>query len=128
MPDETTAAPIGTDKNPRLVRSLSFRTAYANTFRLRIGAQELSVTFGYQNEVPGPTGSPQHIIQDEVEIVFTPLTFKLLAHGLQDAVQNYEKAIGEIVFPAPLVEALKAIAEQQARQMEEASEKKEPSA
>jgi hypothetical protein len=97
-------------KPTRLTRTTYFRTVYANTFRVRIGSDDIGITFGYQSELPG-----QSIIQDEAEVVLVPKVLKFLALALAHSVENLEVAIGKIDLPPDALEALKTVADQQSR-------------
>ena len=94
-----------------LLRSKDFRTVYANTFRIRASQADLGIAFGYATEVPSTTGD-RIIIQDEVEVVITPSTLKLLKMAVDDNLENLEKVIGTIQLPQEILDAL---AEQKAK-------------
>ncbi len=93
----------------RLVRSKDFRVAFSNTFRFRTGAADIGIAFGYQTEIPaGPTlESQQNIIQDEVEVVLTPMMLKLLQMAISDNIEAFEKATGHpIELPQNFLDAM----------------------
>jgi Protein of unknown function (DUF3467) len=93
----------------RLMRAKDFRVAFSNTFRFRLSNTDVGLAFGYQTEIPGPqSGSSQALIQDEVEIVMTPFTLKLLQKAISDNIEILEKQIGTIQLPQELVDALDA--------------------
>jgi hypothetical protein len=89
---ESTTAPN------RLIRANDFRTIFANSFRVRVSNNDISVTFGYQSTMPD--GSP--VLTDEVEIVTTLLGFKILVESLKGIVESIEKSSGEIPVPEAL--------------------------
>jgi hypothetical protein len=102
MTDDTTSPAAKTP--PRLIRSKDFRVVFANTFRVRSSISDIGVAFGYMTELPGD----QTIVQDEVEVVFTPAMLKLLKIALDDNIENIEKIIGTIQLPAEILEAIAA--------------------
>ena len=105
----------------------AFRTVFSNTFRFRASHNDIGVTFGYATQIPGPTPNVErNILQDEVEVVLTPLTLKLLKIALDDNLEAIEKAIGTIQLPQEMLDAL---AEQKAKAnqaVESAGRKKRP--
>jgi hypothetical protein len=96
----------------QMVRNKDFRVAFSNTFRFRASPNDIGITFGYATQVPAVGGGERNILQDEVEVVLTPTTLKLLKIALDDNVEAIEKAIGTIQLPQ---EMLEAIAEQKAK-------------
>ncbi|MGD0023407.1 MAG: hypothetical protein ABSC37_02105 [Xanthobacteraceae bacterium] len=106
--------PVTTPKTARFIRAKDFRVAFANTFRFRTGAADIGIAFGYQTEVPGPTpDSSQNIIQDEVEVVLTPVMLKLMQMAIADNIEAIETATGSpIELPQTILDAL---AEQKAK-------------
>jgi hypothetical protein len=103
------------EKPVRLVRAPNFRAAYANTFRVRLGNNDVGIAFGYQTEIPNQT-----VIQDEVEVVLTPAVFKFLSLALTGAVQNIEKVFGEIKLLPGMLDGLKVAAEEAEKETVEA--------
>lgn len=85
-----------------MLRTASFKTAYANTFRVRLGTSDVGITFRYQTEMPGD----QAVIIDEAEIIVTPPIFKVLSHALAEVVKGMESAFG-IELPEEMQQALK---------------------
>jgi hypothetical protein len=106
MADET-KAPDAPKPPIRVGRAKDFRVVYTNTFRVRLSSADLSITFGYQTEIPTPTGD-QALIQDEVEVVFNPLSLKLFQMAMVDAVEGLEKSIGPINIPQEILDAVAA--------------------
>jgi Protein of unknown function (DUF3467) len=90
---------------PALMRSKDFRTAFANTFRFRASPADIGLTFGYATQLPSPTGE-RSIVQDEVEVVITPSTLKVLKIAIDDHLEALEKIIGTIQLPQEVVDAL----------------------
>jgi hypothetical protein len=88
-----------------LIRSKDFRTAFANTFRFRASPTDIGLTFGYATQVPSPTGD-RNILQDEVEVVITPSTLKVLKMAIDDHLEVIEKMIGTIQLPQEVVDTL----------------------
>lgn len=114
MADEPKPAPSPSPKPVRLIRAKDFRVAFSNTFRFRTGAADIGIAFGYQTEVPGPApGSTQTVIQDEVEVVLTPVMLKLLHMAIADNIEAIETATGSpIEVPQDVLEG---IAEEKAK-------------
>jgi hypothetical protein len=93
----------------RLMRSKDFRVAFSNTFRFRTSATDVGIAFGYQSEIPSatPNGPDQNIITDEVEVVLTPFTLKLLQLAINDNLEAIEAAQGKPVeLPQEILDAL----------------------
>jgi hypothetical protein len=113
--------PAITLPSARLMRSKDFRVAFANTFRLRTGAADIGIAFGYQTEVPGPTPNiGQNIITDEVEVVVTPIMLKLLQIAITDNIEAFETATGKTIeLPQAILDSL---AEQKAKLKAELTE------
>jgi hypothetical protein len=99
MPEDTKDAP----KAARLLRAPNFKNAYSNTFRIRIGDNDISIAFGYQTEV-----LDQVILQDEVEVVLTPRTFKVLALAIGPILEDIEKQMGTIAVPQEIIDGVNA--------------------
>jgi hypothetical protein len=98
----------------RLSRSKDYRTIYSNTFRVLMGGSEISIVFGYQTEIPGIEGN---VIIDEVGLVVTPTTLKVLHLAIQDYVEVIEHISGRAIeVPKPTLDAL---AETKAKTMDE---------
>jgi hypothetical protein len=55
--------------------------------------------------VPSPNGE-RNILQDEIEVVITPSTLKVLKIAIDDHLQVIEKMIGTIQLPQDVVDAL----------------------
>jgi hypothetical protein len=93
------------EKKPvRYIRSREFRNVYTNSFRMRATANDVGVNFGYQSELP----NDETVLQDEVEIIMTPLTVKFLTLVLQSIVDDIEKQAGQkIEIPAEMLEQFK---------------------
>src|SRR6266403_1079748 len=100
-----------TQTTVQMVRNKDFRTAFSNTFRFRASATDIGITFGYSTQIPGP-GGERDILQDEVEVVLTPTTLKLLKMALDDNLEAVEKLIGTIQIPQEILDLL---AEQKAK-------------
>jgi hypothetical protein len=101
MADDTT--PPAT-KTSRLIRSKDFRVIFTNNFRIRASTSDIGIAFSYTTELPGD----QTIVQDEVELVFTPIMLKVLRLALDDNIEHIEKIIGPIQLPAEFLEAVAA--------------------
>jgi hypothetical protein len=69
---------------------------------MRASHTDVALTFSYQTELPGD----QAVLQDEVEIVLTHSTFKVITMGMQDNLEAVEKAVGTIGIPAEVLEQM----------------------
>ena len=116
MADDQKPNPPPSPVPARFMRAKDFRIAFANTFRFRTGINDIGIAFGYQTEVPGPVpNTTQNIIQDEVEVVLTPVVLKLLHLAIADNIEAFETTTGHpIELPQFLLDA---VAEQKAKLM-----------
>jgi len=97
--------PEGARPQPQiaLARAKDFRTAFTNTFRLRLGNNDCSLIFGFQTEL----ANQQALLNEEVELVMTPITLKHLSEVLKVGIQQLETALGApVVLPDHLVKNL----------------------
>jgi hypothetical protein len=95
----------------QMIRNKDFRNVFSNSFRVRAAPTEIAITFGYATAVPAGNGERQ-ILQDEVEVILTPATLKLLKMGIDDNLEAVEKVIGTIQISQDVLDAL---AEQKAK-------------
>ena len=78
------------DKN----RSKDFRYVFANAFSVRLSDNEVALTFGL-NE-----GDPEKVeIFEEVAVVMTPRTLKIVLNNLGNALTAMETQFGEVSVP-----------------------------
>ena len=75
-------------------RSKDFRYVYANSFGVRLGDNDLTLTFGMHEG-----GEPEDMME-EVALVMTPRTLKIMLNNLNNALQALESKIGEIPVPS----------------------------
>ena len=122
MPEDDPKAEQSQEKPARLLRAPNFRVAYSNTFRIRLGNQDVGIAFGYHTEIPNQT-----IVQDEVEVVLTPQVFKILSLALPEVLGNLEKVCGEIAVPSETLEMLKSASEEAAKETDAFKEQQEKS-
>jgi hypothetical protein len=79
---------------PRWERSPNFRTIFSSYFQFRYSVGDGNITFSQYSEDPGsPT---QNIIQEEVRIIMSWPSLKLLGEYLTTAVQEMERELGPI--------------------------------
>jgi len=74
------------DKN----QSKDFRYVFANAFGLRMGENDLTLTFGMHEG-----GDPKDMLE-EVAVVMTPRTLKIILNNLGNALKALEAQTGEI--------------------------------
>src|ERR1700730_10762841 len=96
-----------TTEPPRIIRAKEYRTIYTNTFRVRIGDNDVGLIIGYQTQAP----NDQMLVQDEAEIVVTPRQLKFMAQMFGRVVEDIESVIGEVVLPEQMKEDIRGIDE-----------------
>ena len=74
-------------------RSKDFRYVFANTFAVRLGDNDLTITFGMAE------GKDPEDMLEEVAVVMTPRTLKIILNNLGNAFEAFESQIGEISVP-----------------------------
>lgn len=78
-----------------VVPSKEFRTVYINAFRMRL--KDNDVMLSLATEVDDSQGN--EYLQDEVRVVMTPRTAKILMLSLNKVMKVYEESIGVIQLP-----------------------------
>jgi hypothetical protein len=76
-----------------LVRSMFYREAYANSFRVRLSPIDLTIVFSANTEIPGPA------IQDEASVSMSLAAAKILSLHLSRTIEGVERKIGRIRIP-----------------------------
>ena len=105
MPD----APKVTRKT---ARNRDFRIVFANAIRLRLGDNECGITFVMETD--DETGNI--VLEDQIQVVMTPRSLKILQLTLNHAMTELERAIGPITLaPEKMAELEKALASAQAK-------------
>ena len=74
-------------------RSKDFRYVFANAFALRLGDNDVTLTLGMHEG-----GDPEDMLE-EVAVVMTPRTLKVILNNLDNALKALESEIGEISVP-----------------------------
>lgn len=82
-------------------RSKDFRYEYANAFAIQVGDNDVIIRFGI-NEVPGKSAE----FVDQIGIILTPRSAKVLIHALGNAIEALEGEIGPILLPAGKMEEI----------------------
>ena len=80
-----------------------FRIVFANAFRLRVGDNDCSVTFVVETD--DPDGQYQ---TDQMQILLTPRSLKLLNFGITKVIEKFETSLGPIHVPEEKLRALEA--------------------
>jgi hypothetical protein len=75
-------------------QSKEFRRVFANAFVIGFGDNDTGITFGF-HQPPEPAAT----MQEEVMVVMTPRTMKLLAANLGAMIKQWENIFGEIPVP-----------------------------
>ena len=74
-------------------RSKDFRYVFINAFGARVGDNDLTLTLGMHEG-----GDPKDMLE-EVAVVMTPRTLKIMLNNLDNALKALESHIGEIPVP-----------------------------
>ena len=74
-------------------RSKDFRYVYANAFSVRLGDNDITLTLGMHDG-----GDPEDMLE-EVAVVMTPRTLKIMLGNLGNALEAMESRTGEIPVP-----------------------------
>ena len=74
-------------------RSKDFRYVYANAFALRLGDNDVTLILGMSE------GGASEEILEEVAVVMTPRTLKIILNNLGNALKSFESHVGEIPVP-----------------------------
>jgi hypothetical protein len=80
-----------------------FRIVFANAFRVRVGDNDCSLTFIVETD----DSEGQHH-SDQVQIVLTPRTLKIINFGVEKALERLEALTGTIHVPEEKLRALEA--------------------
>jgi hypothetical protein len=88
----------------KTVASKDFVTVYANSFRMRLGDNDGSITF--LAETDDQEGTLYNL--EQVQVIMTPRAFKTLHMILTDFIAQLEKHFGPIVVAPNLQELLRA--------------------
>jgi hypothetical protein len=89
-----------------VVQSKDYRTIYSNSFRLRMGDNDIGMSFSYQTQRPAEGDQNlimtrlEPVVQDEAEVIVTPRQLKYMSEVLKRAVIDFENRFGEIVLPS----------------------------
>ena len=76
-------------------RSKDFRYVFANAFSVRLSDNEITIKFGMDEG-----GDPKNLdILDEVAVVMTPKTLKIMLNNLGNALTAMEAQFGEVSVP-----------------------------
>ena len=76
-------------------QSKDFRYVYANAFSVRLGDNDVTLMFGMHE-----SGTDLQDMLEEVAIVMTPRTLKIILNNLGHALEAFESKLGEIPIPA----------------------------
>ena len=74
-------------------RTPDFRYLFANSFGLQMNNNEVTVRFGYSEDVTRPEES----ILEQVGIIFTPASAKLLGITLTSIMESFERDTGTTI-------------------------------
>jgi hypothetical protein len=88
-PDETNIPP------KKFLHSDKFIHIFANSFRIRVGDNDVGLTFSLETDSIGG----EIVVVDQAQIIMTPKTLKILSEALSVIIEKLEKEIGEIAIP-----------------------------
>jgi len=98
----------------KVERSPEFRQFFANGMRVRLGDNDVSLTFTVQSDAP----DGKLYISDQAQAIMTPKTFKILALSTQRLVEALEAHMGEIVLTKEQIDGIANIASLSLRKSE----------
>ena len=89
----------------KTIRSRDFRIVFSNGARLRLGDNDAGITFLIETD--DEAGTMVH--EDQVQVLMTPRSLKILQLSLNHAMSELERAVGPIALaPEKLAELEKA--------------------
>jgi hypothetical protein len=100
----------------KVIKSPDWRLVYSNTFGLVFGDNDVRITIGVDQD-PLKSGTD---ILEQMAVVMTPRTAKLLVHTLSAVIANYEAVNGPIGLPQDRLEKV----DLDLKQQNEANQKK----
>jgi hypothetical protein len=74
-------------------QSKDFRYVFTNAFAVRMGDNDITLTFGMHE------GGPPEEMLEEVAVVMTPRTLKIIVNNVGNAIKAFESQMGEIPVP-----------------------------
>lgn len=77
-------------------RAVDFRYIFANAFGMQIGQNEMTIKFGFTEDVSKPTES----ILEHVGVIVTLQSAKMLGLAISEAIGSFEKS-NNITIPLP---------------------------
>ena len=78
------------------------RFVYANSMAIQAGDNDVLLRFGMATDPTNPT-----VMEEQVVVVITPRTAKLLVHALSTSLTAIEKQFGEIKLPQGIIDQIK---------------------
>jgi hypothetical protein len=78
----------------KTVRSRDFKTIFSNGIRMRVGDNDAGITFLIETDDENGT----LIFEDQVQILMTPKTLKVLQMVLSHSISELERIIGPITL------------------------------
>lgn len=95
--DQTVQATTEDQQQIRLrIDQSKMNTSYTNGFQTNTTAEEVMLSFGLNQAVPGAEGKPELVMQVSDRIVMNYFTAKRLAIALSQAVRRHEEQFGEL--------------------------------
>jgi hypothetical protein len=88
----------------RVLRSKDYHEVFANAWRIRLGDNDCSVIFCLEST----DESGKSVIIDQVQVVMTPKSLKILNILLSAGIASLEKILGTIPVPKEMEERLKS--------------------
>lgn len=83
---------------PTITKSDSFTKVYANTLRVNISFQDISIVFG---DILEPRPDIAFKIEDLTEVRLPVAQAKILSNILSESIKSYENCFGKVTIPKP---------------------------
>ena len=84
------------EMTPTIAKSDSFTKIYANTLRVNISFQDVSIVFG---DILEPRADTAFKIEDLTEVRLPVAQAKILSNILSETIRSYENHFGKITIP-----------------------------
>jgi hypothetical protein len=81
-----------------VTRSDKYRTVFSNAYRVRVGIGEITLIFNRITHTPSMAAEP-NVVEEQVEIVMTWQSIKMLQLHLSSLISGIEQEVGEIPIP-----------------------------
>jgi hypothetical protein len=93
----------------KIIKSPDWRLVYSNTFGIMFGDNDVRLTISVDQDLQKPGTE----VLEQLAVIMTPRTAKILAHTLSAVVANFEAVNGPISLPQDRLEKLDAALQEQ---------------